>query len=346
MNTASDPSLVAFAGDVLERHGALVEPQGGRIVSLLPSDLAKELELPEEACIGGPDVPLLYGSPILDRLIRLASREVPVVYGRIELPYLKKQGFDQVIAQDLEFVGGQARIVGRAETRTTYLVLICHYVALSDERKEGLVEVAANEASGTVTEGFQGLWRAHLAEVFEKGPVPPLFERFPNRAMKLAMQHAKTLTEERLADFFASMRRRLQRDVRNTVEYFSALRQEMERSLRLHQAGEALQADRLTKISGLSKEMEAKIDALKQKYSVTVTVTARAIIRLLVPVVSLMVQIRHRKNEQSLNLTWNPVTRRIDPLTCKHCGNTIMRVFCVQDSDQVRFICGKCKELH
>ncbi|MEW6350844.1 MAG: hypothetical protein AB1646_17435 [Thermodesulfobacteriota bacterium] len=346
MNTSLDPALAAFAVDVLERYGGLVEQQEGRILSLLPSDVAEELEIPDEASIGGPEAPLLYGSPFLDRLLRLASRGVPVVYGRIDVPYLKKQGFEQVIAEDLEFVGGQARVVGRAETRTTYLVLICHYVALSDERKEGLVEVAANETSAAVTEGFERSWRSHLAEVFDKGPVPPLFAAVPEKAMKRALQHAKVLTDMRLADFFTSMRRRLRRDVGNTVEYFSALRKEMERSLQQHQAGEILQADRLAKISGLSEEMRAKIDAVKQKYSVSVEVTARAIVRLLVPVVSLMMQIRHRKSEQSLTLTWNPVTRRIDSLACHHCGDALVRAFCVQASHEVRFVCGKCRDMY
>jgi len=46
--------------------------------------------LPEEAPLGADDAPLLYGSPSLDRLIALATGEVPVAYGQIEVPYLKK----------------------------------------------------------------------------------------------------------------------------------------------------------------------------------------------------------------------------------------------------------------
>ncbi len=126
MSEILDSELFSFSARVLEKHGAVVEERPGRLLALLPAPLAHALQLPEEAQLGGDGVPLLYGSPLLDRLIHLATREVPIVYGQVEVPYLKKAGFDPLIGQDLSFVEGQVRLVSRAEARTHYLVLLCH----------------------------------------------------------------------------------------------------------------------------------------------------------------------------------------------------------------------------
>lgn len=97
MSTDSDPELLAFAGELIEKRGGLIESHPDRLLALLPPDLARTLELPEEVPLGSDSAPLLYGSPDLDRLIALATREVPVVYGQIEVPYLKKAGFEELV---------------------------------------------------------------------------------------------------------------------------------------------------------------------------------------------------------------------------------------------------------
>ncbi len=101
MNGMADPELWSFSVQVLETHGGLVEQRGDHLLSLLPGPLARLLELPEEVQLGGEGFPLLYGSPVLDRLIHLATREVPIVYGQVEVPYLKREGFEKLMEQDL-----------------------------------------------------------------------------------------------------------------------------------------------------------------------------------------------------------------------------------------------------
>ena len=45
------------------------------LFSLLPGPLARSLELPEEARLGGEGPPLPHGSPMLDKLVHLATRD-------------------------------------------------------------------------------------------------------------------------------------------------------------------------------------------------------------------------------------------------------------------------------
>jgi hypothetical protein len=342
MNGTGDPELLSFSAQVLERHGGLVEPESDHLVALLPGTLARELEIPEETRLGSEEFPLLYGSPLLDRIIHLATREVPIVYGQVEISYLKKAGFEQLLQQDLPFPDGQARVVSRGETRTTYMILVGRYVALSDERKEGLIRAAVSEATGTLIPELEESLPNFPLRYFEPGQVPP---HFPGRLEKIissALQGARGQAEEQLSEFFSSMRRRLRRDVRNTVEYYGALKREMEESLRNPHLTEIQRRERGAKIQGVAREMESKIADLENKYQVQVTVTACAALRLLVPVVQINILLRYRKLERTLQVTWNPITRRLDPMLCEGCGQTV-RVLFPRDRDaRISLLCPAC----
>jgi hypothetical protein len=344
MNGHADATLLEFAADVLEKHGGAVERHERHIESLLPPALSAELDVPEETAIGDADIPLMYGSPILDRIISLATRDVPVVYGHVSVPYLKRDGFDQVLKQDIELLGPKVKVVGRAETRSVYMILVCKYVALSDERKEGLIKTAVNESTGVIVDHFTEAADTFEVEYYDAGLLPGHFEQVPDRALRAGLRHAEDRTERELAGFLESMRRRLQREVRNTREYYEALADEMRESLSHANLSAALYEERSAKLAELPHEMDAKIQDLTQKFSVHVTIQARAAFRLLVPVVQVMAQIHYRKLRKPLNLTWNPVSRRIDPLPCGACGHAERRLYARQEGESLQWRCVRCKD--
>jgi hypothetical protein len=341
MTSPSDPELFSFSQEILVRHGGLIEPREDRLLALLPPELARNLGLPEEVEIGSEQAPLLYGSHVLDRFVGLATREVPVVYGQIRVPYLKKAGFEQLLGTDLAFPGGQARVGSRAEARTTYMVMVCHYVALSDERKEGLVEVGVHEPTGAVVPELVEGWSAFHPEYFEPGKTPPHFPVHLEKAVKSGMRSARRTVESDLADFISSMQRRLRRDTRNTREYYEALQTEMEAGLNHPNLTESQRSDRLSKIGDLPGELERKIADLEQKYQVRVTVSACAALRLLVDVAQLLLVLRYRRLERSLAVTWNPITKRLDPLVCERCGESATRLTPSGEAS-IRFLCPVC----
>jgi hypothetical protein len=344
MTAVSDPELLAFAAELLDNCGGLIETVSERLLALLPPRLAQELEFPEEVELGSEQAPLLYGSPLLDRLIGLATRDVPVVYGQVQGLYLKKAGFEQLIGQDIAFADGQVRVGSRAEARTTYMVLACHYVALSDERKEGLVEVAFHEGSGALMPGLPDLWTESHPEFFSAGKVPPHFPVHLEQAVKIGMQNAENLVRERLSDFLGSMRRGLARDAKNTREYYQALEAEMQAGLSHPNLTEPQRRERLAKIAELPAEMERKILDLEQKYQVRVTISACAAFRLLVDVVQLLLELKYRKLQRSVRVTWNPLTRHLDPLVCERCRATMHRVHPVASDDAIRLLCPSCSQ--
>lgn len=343
-STSVDPELLAFAARLLDRRGGLVERFPEHLTVLLPDELARFLEIPDETELGNETTPLLYGSPLLDRLVALATRDVPVAYGGIAVPYLKKAGFEGLLGQDISFADGQVRVSGRAETRATYMVLIAHYLALSDERKEGLVQVAVHEGNGAVIEDFEHLWREFGPEFYAPEAIPPHFPVDPRAAMERAMEKARGAVEGELAEFLASMKRRLQRDVTNTREYYEALENEMRASLSHPNLTEGQRQERLAKIDDLPAEMARKVEDLEGKYQVQVTVKACAALRLLVNVAQVSLQWRYRKQQREVHLTWNPVTRRLDPLVCESCHVTVRRVFPPSRSPNLRVLCFECSQ--
>ncbi|MFH1146800.1 MAG: hypothetical protein V1736_03750 [Pseudomonadota bacterium] len=342
MTQAVDPELFSFAEDLLERNGGLVEQRDDHLSALLPASLAQVLDLPEEAQLGGEAAPLLYGSPILDRLVNLATGQVPVIYGQVEVRYLKKAGFEQLLGRDLVFTDGQVKVGPRAEARTTYMILSCHYIALSDERKEGLVQVAVNENSGASISGLAEGRLEFQNQFFSPGKVPPHFPVRVEQAIENAMQGAKVVVEAELRDFLSSMERRLQRDVKNTREYYEALAREMEDGLSHPNMTESQRQDRVAKIRDLPQETARKTQDLKQKYQVEVKLTACAAMRLLVDIAQIAFELRYRKLHRSVRTAWNPITRRLDPLVCENCRATISRIYPVIQGSDISLRCLAC----
>ena len=340
----SAPELLSFAAQVFEKYGGIAERDDNHVMALLPSGLARSLDLPEEVRLGEEAMPLIYGSPVLDRLIQLATEEIPLVFGRIEVPYLKKGGFEQLIGQDIVFTNGQARVTSRAEARASYMVLISRYVALSDERKEGLVEVGTHEGTGAIIEDFETLWPEFRPEFYVPGEVPPHFSVHLEKPISNAMRKARVLAEGKLTDFIKSMRRRLRRDAKNTREYYEALRKEMEASLSHHNLSEAQRDERIAKIKDLPREMARKIEDLQQKYKIQVRLRGCAALRFLVNVVHIMVEIRFRKQTRTIPLIWNPISRRLDPLVCERCYETIRSVHPREENSEIRLLCPSCAQ--
>lgn len=337
-----DQELLSFAAQLLEQQGGVVEQHPDHMMALLPGHISRILELPEEVRIGKDGEILLYGSPLLDRLVSLATQEVPVVYGELQVPYLKKAGFEQLLAQDISFGKGQSRIISTVEARHSYMVLICHYIAMSDERKEGLVEVAIHEDTGALIPEMTGRWADFQPKFFSPKNVPPHFPIHLDDSIIAAMKNARTLIDVELADFFKSIRRHLNRDVRNTQEYYQALEREMEASLENPNLSEEQRIERKAKIQELPDEMSRKIEDLHQKYRTQVTLTGCAALRFLVPVIRLTVAIRYRKLSREIRLIYNPVTRSMDPLVCQRCRATTRTVSPWEKDSVLCFSCPKC----
>lgn len=339
-----DPELIEFAEQAVTRLGGVAERQDDGVMAVLPQTAAQKLDVPEEVVFGTEAAPLLYGSPVLERLIQAVTQEIPLVLGHIEVPYVKKSGFEQQLAQDFTFVNARVHVASRADARTTYMVLTSRYVAMSDERREGLVETGIHENSGAVVDDFEHLWRDQHPVFYTRETMPPHFPTYLEDAVAAALQEARRRAERELVDFVTSMRRRLQRDVANTREYYQALEREMQASLSNPNLGDTQRQERQAKIADLPREMERKVADLQQKYAITLSLQNCAVARLLVDVSKVVVEIDHKKHSRTVSLSWNPVTGRFDPLACERCLATIRQIHFAPQPDELQLICQHCAE--
>jgi len=337
-----DSDLVRFATDFLENNGGLVDANSDCLHALLPQDLSAVLNLPEEVRLGGDDHPLLYGSPILDRLVHAATAGIPVAYGAVTIPYIKKAGFDAAIARDLSLINGKFQIGVRAESRTSYMVITSHYVALSDERKEGLMRLTFHEPSGAIVAGFEDSITDFECTYFRQGSLPPQFSIHIGLTLQAALKSLQYRIDEDLAPFIASMRRRLHRDVTNTREYYGSLAEEMRISLVHPNLSDTQRMERQQKIDSLPAEADRKIADLQHKYDTRIDIRACAAERYLVDVAQLIVTILYRKATRTLPVFYNPVTRRIDPLVCEICKKTTRRIFLQDGKTNFVLVCPEC----
>ncbi len=327
---------------VNHKGGAAEPTEGEGLRVLLPPELAEALGVSEESVLGGTEIPLVYGSPVLDRIIRQVTSHVPVVYALIQPPYLKKAGFGQILSRDISFPNARVMITGTAEARTTYMVLTVHYLALSDERREGHLNIAIQERTGANVPKLLDAWSGHAPVFLDPGKIPMHFPHQMDDPIKMAFESAKAVAEEALQDFLESMKRRLRRDIRNIREYYSTMAREMSEGLSHSSLGEQQKEERRAKIAQLPLEAGRKIEDMRQKYQVRIMLRPSVAIRILIDVVQVMVKLQYRKASREINLFWNPVTQAIDPIACEGCGKTISTAYCRKEEGGIRVICRLC----
>lgn len=337
-----DPELFNFAARVIEKFGGVTEAQNETYLSLLPTDLAKQLEIPEECVLGSDAAPLIYGHPLLERLVHLSVGPLPILYARLVVPYLKSAGFDQLVASEYNFNNGKCRVINHGETRSTYAILYSRYLALSDQRKEGLFEISVHEGTGAVISNFENRVSQFAIEYPEQNQIPGHFPDDPQNALNAALKHSRHLVEQELREFLDSIQRHLNRDVKNTREYYAALQNEMEASLQRPNLSQNQIDDRKSKIADLPHELERKIADLEQKYQVTISLSVSGLMRYLVPVVQLSLELIYRKIRRNFPVRFNPITYKLDPLVCEKCQKSIYDIHIIENKGALSFRCQDC----
>ena len=338
----ASPELLEFAARCLDSKGAVIEPGSGYIDCLLPEEISEFLSVPKELRLGKGEHELAYGLPLLDRLVELATGDTPVVYGSLDSGYLKKEGFDRMVRQNMVFPDARLKCTGRAEVKRTYMVLSVKYTAVSDERKEGLVKICLNETSGAVLSEMTNRWQSFSPEFYAGGKVPPHFPLHVENIIKAGLSAARQAGKNELDSFLRSMERRLRRDITSTVSYYAALSAEMEEGLgRARLSREAIEGRR-AKIAALPVERDQKIRDLVHKYSVHLRLTAKAALRFLMPVVQVSASVRKGRKKGQFSLTWNPILQTVEPVACLVCGKTIRTIYFRENRSGLEPICEKC----
>ena len=214
---AGDPELLGFVERFLKISGAAVETHGAGLDVLIPTELQSVLETPEYIRIGAsggktdnhqPLYEINYGSPLLDRMIGAALDKIPLLKVGFEFDYVKNGGFDRLIADQLTFYGALATVESFADVVVDYLLVTFRYQALSDEQKEGVVEMVFNTETRLLVPDMAGSIETAGGRTVFMPPGTTQTNQILSENFEYIFRMARQMLPETLKTFQESMNRR------------------------------------------------------------------------------------------------------------------------------------------
>jgi hypothetical protein len=319
--------LQRFVSDLLELEGSVlepIEPEGLEV--LAPPPVQQALGVPEFCRLGfGTTLPegaqrVGIESDWLDRCARLLGEHGR--WSRLVLGNpVRLSDPESVLAGELSLDNATYRLTGAQPAWTRYLLLDFRYTAFSDEKRDGLLRLGINLATGALPDTVLERVAPWLADPPDEAAVPGPADLPPDwdrrRLLDVVRRALPPRLEAALEPFKRGLRRRLERDADRLHAYHNDLyREAMRRSLGLAETDAAYAREQL-RIAAIGREYRAKLDDLGHKYALRVTLDWVRTLELVMPVQRLEVQIRRRKAERVIRLDWNPLARRLESPPCE-----------------------------
>jgi hypothetical protein len=326
-----------FIADLLERKGAAVEtlePDG--LAVLAPAPVREAMGWPELARLGFGNecapgaLPIGLEGDWLDKFGALLADE-----GRWSERKLKPAADvpppsdpERVLERALDLPNAVWRFKGSSATYTRCLMLAFRYTALSDEKREGLIWLGFNLGTGAVVSDILARQRPILTQMHDWQSPDQATRLAAGPGWSAAMLEARVRplldreVRESMEPFLRAMRRRLERDRNRVHAYHDDLRNSsLKRIAALAQArGERAESSRrreMLRVEAIEREYLAKLDDLRHKYALRVTVEWVQALDLYVPVQRFEVLIRRRKGERVIRLDWHPLVKAAEPPICE-----------------------------
>jgi hypothetical protein len=328
--------LQQFLAELLEQHGAVVEaiePEGLEVLS--PPSLQQALHLPELVRLGfGVTLPtgaqrVSLESDWMDQLAELLGERGRWTQWLIEPENPSPGSPERILQHSLELLNATYRLQSVNPAWTRYLILRFRYTALSDEKRDGIHDLGFNLANGATLDDILAELLASVAGLRSLPALPDtillpaLWERqrlkqILDRTLPLRINH-------QLEPFLRGMHRRQERDLKRLYDYHSDLRREaLERLAAIPSKGELTdkqQTDRERehrRLEAITREYQAKVEDLRQKYTMKLKVEWIQTLELIMPVQRCELLIKRRKGERRFYLDWNPLVRKLEQAPCEY----------------------------
>ena len=329
--------MQGFVADLLRHEGALVEevePEGLDI--LAPAPVQGALGVGELTRFGfGTTLPpggqrVGMESDWLDRFARLLGAKGRWTRRVLRVPSKTAIDPEAVLGRELVLDNATFRLLGVSPAWTRYLVLDFRASAASDDKRDFMLRLGVNLATGALPDAVLTALKPALdAPPFDGMPgeesqsdpglpddaiLPALWDRA--RLLGLVERALPPRVETILDPFVKGLRRRLGRDQDRLHAYHNDLhRDAMRRVLALPEADPRRRREE-QRVEAIGREYRAKLDDLARQYSTRVSVEWVQTLELIMPVHRFEVQVRRRKAERIICLDWNPLARRLEPPAC------------------------------
>ena len=317
-----------FVAQLLEGGGALVEridPVGLEFVA--PRHLQEILHIPEVGRLGfASELPeyaqrVSFESDWLDHLGQVLGERGQVARRVLNMTTPAPSDPERILEHGLILHNAVYRFLRVTPAWSRYLLLTFRYSALSDEKREGVLQFGVNLSNGSTLDGMLEPLLLCMADVKPEeethllpgAQLPPLWSTM--QFGKLVRAAIPSRIRHGLTPYLDSLQRRLDRDLTRVHEYYAGLCREA--LLRLQKQGTEAGREQL-RLEAIAREYEAKVADLRQKYALRIEVKWIQTLELILPVHRFELLLKRRKGERRFHLDWNPAARRLEPPPCEY----------------------------
>jgi hypothetical protein len=319
--------MQGFVASLLRHEGALVEaiePEGLEV--LAPPPVQRALGISELSLLGfGTTLPpaaqrIGIEGDWLDRFARLLGSRGRWTQRILSAPARTPGDSERVLGHELVLDNATFRLLSVTPAWTRYLVMDFRASAVSDDKRDLMLRLGVNLATGALPDAIVAAIMPAL-ETDEPDAVPPNEVGLParwdhSRVLDVVARALPPRVEVALDPFVKGLRRRLGRDQDRLHLYHNDLYHEaVKRALALP-GGDPKQRREEQRAEAIEREYRARLDDLARQYATRVSVEWVRTMELTMPVQRFAVQIRRRKADRVIHLDWNPIARRLEPPAC------------------------------
>ena len=320
--------MQGFAAALLRHEGALVEAIEPEALEVLaPPPVQKALGIGELSLLGfGATLPpaarrVGIEGDWLDRFARLLGTRGRWSQRVLSAPARTPGDPERVLGHELVPDNATFRLLGVTPAWTRYLVLDFRASAVSDDKRDFLLRLGINLATGALPDAVLAAVMAVLDDREAEDAAPPEDAALPEpwdraRVLALVARALPPRVEGVLDPFLKGMRRRLGRDQDRLHRYHNDLSHEALRRAMALPEGDPKRMREEQRAGAIEREYRARLDDLTRQYATRVTVEWARTLELVMPVQRFAVQIRRRKADRTIHLDWNPIARRLEPPAC------------------------------
>ena len=333
---------------ILNTINQMVAVQGGvaewisdrSLEVLLPKKIASALEVGElvtfttSADTGSSSYFVTYNSDILRRFEGLLNSGYVASYGVKYDGYLKKSGFEKLVAETLCPQNGLIRVLSAVPAITPYVLFNVDYTAEASEKRLGMVSFWLNGITGVagVDLGDALLWTV------DRRSSPSIEDQeainYPE-LLQIGLQHSEQLIERELIPWQQKNTRQLQRDEKRITEYYQDIIGEIKAKIKKRKLeGEEKEGEK-NRINATKLELKRKIKDLHERSSIEVTASLHSALIVWLQTVHINCQLIRKKQKREVVAVWNPYHKQVEPLRCEQSNNPVKSFYLSDESASI-----------
>jgi len=326
--------LSEVLADILTLDGALLEKTDDDCLEfVVPPSLSETLGIPEHGKLSFAYHPFdesvisaSYESEFfrsVDRLFSGRGKMAKAVYSS-QLPNIGK--VSKWVSEKIALSNASFRLQKVDNQRIAYTLIFFKYVALSDEKREGIFSLLINEQNLS-TSPLNANVTAFWEDLKEPKEILTRSEGI-SKSLQAGFSAASLIVKEEFEPFIKSLERRLNRDIIRVFEYYETLKGEIHKAFEKkffsgRDSPEAQSEEERKVLSGKLDAVEGekrwKIQDLVSKYALNIRIEPVCIIDIETESLVFWLEIKRRLSSRTFPLSYNPLLKKVDSLPCESC---------------------------